>query len=90
MDLIIVKVPRGFTLCVGSGVRWSSCNAVVAIFPRAGWHADEVLSALVHDDNLTIQAPLSCVLATVAQMLCPHCHGGEASELDEPPPAFRE
>jgi hypothetical protein len=85
MDLIIMVGPRGFTLGVDSVGRRSSCDVDVAIFPRMGWHADEVLSALVHDDTETIQAPLSVVLAKVAQLIATH-GASEASELGEPLP----
>jgi hypothetical protein len=85
MDLIIMVDPRGFTLGVDSLGRRSSCDGDVAIFPRMGWHADEVLSALVHDDTETIQAPLSVVLAKVAQLIATH-GTSEASELGEPSP----
>jgi hypothetical protein len=90
MDLLIVKLPHCHALRVGSGsgAEWKSSADLVAVFPRAGWCAGEVLSALSHNANLTIQAPLSCVLARVAQLISTHGHGGETSELVEPPTEY--
>jgi hypothetical protein len=82
MDLLVVKLPRGLTLRVGSGAEWWSCEDVVAVFPRAGHLADNVLNAFAHDDNLTIRAPLAAVLAAVAQGLAANDYGGEESELE--------
>jgi hypothetical protein len=80
-----VKLPPPHTLRVGSGSgrEWQSRADLVAVFPGAGWCAADVVSALSHNANLTIQAPLSCVLATVAQLISTH-GASEASELDEP------
>jgi hypothetical protein len=89
MDLLIVKLPRGYTLCAGSDEKWSSCNAVVAVFRRAGWQTSDVLSALAHDDDLTIHAPLAVILAAVALRLSAwdfdyEDRGAEPTEQDEP------
>jgi hypothetical protein len=84
MDLLIMKVSGGFSLCVGRSAWWSSCNGVVAIFPGAKRHADEVLRALPHDDIERIQAPISRVLDTVARLISTP-GASEDGESVEPP-----
>jgi len=66
MDLLIVKFPHGLKLQLTRGAEWWSCGDVLAVFPRAGHLADDVLNAFAHDDRLVIRAPLAAVLAAVA------------------------
>jgi hypothetical protein len=84
MDLLIMKLPRGLTQRVSSGVEWWSCEDVLAVFPRAGAYADGILDAFAHDDNLTIRAPLACLMAAVAHQISTYTYESDESELDEP------
>jgi hypothetical protein len=67
MDLFVVRSIHGYRLRLGSvaGVPPQPWDTVVAVFPRCGHLADDVVNALAHDDHLVIQAPISCVLAAV-------------------------
>jgi hypothetical protein len=86
MDLFIVKLPRGFTLGVGRVSEWQVRADVVAVFPCAGELANDVLNAFAHDADRTIHAPLTAVLAAVAQGLAAYDYdyGGGETEPDEP------
>jgi hypothetical protein len=82
-DLLVLKLPysNALRVCEGFGWAWPRTD-LVAFFPGAGWCAADVMNALTQDSWQPIRAPLSRVLATVAQLLSTH-GASEASELDE-------
>jgi hypothetical protein len=94
MDLLVMKVSGGFSLCVGRGAWWSACDGVVAIFLHAGRHLEAVLGALPHDDIERIQAPVSDVLETVARLISTSGASEDGESVEPPaargPPGWRD
>jgi hypothetical protein len=84
IDLLIMWLPhcRAWRVGSGSGWEWRGRANLVAVFPKLGWCQTDVQNALSRNEWSSIQAPLSCVLAVVAQFISTH-RAIEASYLDD-------